>query len=267
MNSCLYECTVMHRRLQPKVHQFSYRVFMFWLDLDELDEIAREVPIFSSNESNLYSLNEEDHFAFKPGSLRANVIAWLQNQGETRGVGRVCMLTLPRFLGYTFNPITIYVIHDLVGHPIHSVVEVGNTFREYKPYSVPMEGEGFHARHVKNYYVSPFSELDLEFDFRFDLPDERLRVWIDDYRGEERELISTLFGERVPLTLPNLLWLTVKYPFITLRVIGLIHWEAFRLWWKKVPFYFKEADPDLQKDVFNPHGSIKSSAVESKKSD
>jgi DUF1365 family protein len=257
MNSCIYECTVMHRRLKPKVHQFTYRVFMFWLDLDELAEIQKRIPIFSSESPNLYSLRSQDHFSVGGASICENVIAWARAQGESREVGSVRMLTLPRFLGYTFNPITIYVLYDSEGRAITSVTEVGNTFRELKPYLVPMDGSAFHSRVTKNFYVSPFSDLDLAFDFRYEEPTDRLRVWIDDYRGDEKELISVLTGSRRALTTAGLLACTVKYPFITLKVIGLIHWEAFRLWLKRIPFHLKEANTHLQQKVFNPHASLK----------
>lgn len=251
MNSCLYECTVMHKRLRPKVHQFTYRIFLSWIDLDELEAIAREVPIFSVNAPNLYSLRDEDHFRFASGGLKHNVIAWARAQGETRRIGSVRMLVLPRFLGYAFNPITIYELLDPTGSPLASVVEVGNTFGEYKPYLVPEADGEYHSRVAKDYYVSPFSDLDLAFDFRIESPGERLRVWIDNYRGEERELISVMHGRRVELTTAHLLDCTMRYPFITLKVIGLIHWEALRLWWKGLPFHRKEANPHLQRDVFN----------------
>jgi len=116
----------------------------------------------------------------------------------------------------------------------------------------PLTG-GFHIRVAKNYYVSPFSPPDLEFDFRFDQPSERLRIAIDDFQGDEKVLISTLTGPRVELTTWNLVFLTFKYPLITLKVIFLIHWEALRLWCKRIPHRRKEADPDLQQGAFRGH--------------
>lgn len=251
MNSALYECTVLHRRLAPKRHEFVYRIFMFWLDLDELEELPRRLRFFGVNRANLYSFHDRDHFSLGLTTARANAIEFLRRAGDLREPAAVRLLTLPRMCGYTFNPISIFFFYDAAGEPYTSLVEVENTFEERKPYVVPRSGDGFHCRVTKHFYVSPFSDLDLAFDFRFDPPGKRLRVLIDDYRGDERELLSVLTGARLPLTTGNLARLTLKYPLITLKVIGAIHWQAFRLWLKRVPFRRKGADPELQRDVFN----------------
>ena len=248
MNSCLYECVVMHRRLQPKRHEFVYRMFLFLFDLDELTEIERRIPFFSVNSPNLYALRNEDYFQFHSRGIRKNLETFLATQNFTSPIARVRLLTLPRLLGYTFNPISIFFCFDAEGRPATSVVQVGNTFGELKPYLVPTtpDAAGFHIRVPKNYYVSPFSELDLVFDFRFDTPGERLRVLIDDWRGDEQVLLSALTGQRLELDAWNLARLSIKYPLVTLKVIFLIHWEALRLWRKKIPFRMKETDPELQ---------------------
>ena len=252
ISSCLYECSVMHRRLLPKRHEFVYKIFLFFLDLDELEPLEKKIPVFGVNQANLYSLRNEDYFQFHSGSIRDNLLTFLKSEGFENVPGRVRLLTLPRLLGYTFNPISIFFCFDGSGRPLVSVIQVGNTFGELKPYVVPLDPATgrFQARLPKLFYVSPFAELDLAFDFRFDEPGDRLRVLIDDYAGEEKSLITTLTGARMDLTLGNLLFLTLKYPLVTLKVITLIHWEALRLWWKKIPHRLKESDPHLQRGVF-----------------
>ena len=137
-------------------------------------------------------------------------------------------------------------------------MEVGNTFREMKPYLLREPGNGGTFRLItpKHFYVSPFSPLDLAFDFKLRVPGETLDIHIDDRAGERRVLLSALTGKRAPLTTARLLWFTVKYPLITLKVIFFIHWHAFRLWLKRLPIYRKAANPELQRDVLHPHASI-----------
>jgi DUF1365 family protein len=250
--SCLYECRVMHRRIIPKHHEFLYRIFLFYLDLDEIETLARDVPIFSAGEPNLYSLCNEDYFQFHSRGLRANLETFLETQNFSIRPAHIRLLTLPRLLGYTFNPISIFFCFDSDNRPITSVVQVGNTFGELKPYIVPLDESGtdFHVRVPKNYYVSPFSPLDLSFDFCFKNPSESLQITIDTYRGKEKNLLSTLTGKRTELTTSNLTHLTLSFPLLTIKIIFLIHWEAFRLWLKGIPFYTKEEKPSEQQGAF-----------------
>jgi DUF1365 family protein len=257
LRSCLYECTVFHRRYQPKPHEFLYRVFYLLIDLEELDSLDATLRLLKVNRRGFYSFRESDHISHGAQSIRENIVRYLQSKGVTSPVGRIQLLTLPRVLGYIFNPISIYFCHDLEGRPLTSVAEVGNTFGEWKPYLVPLASDGsFRTRVVKHFYVSPFSDLDLEFDFRFDQPGERLRLLIDDYRGGEKELVSMLTGNRVPLTDAILLRFSLKYPLLTLKVILGIHWEALRIWLKGVAARRKEWQPELQKGVHRPHKSL-----------
>jgi DUF1365 family protein len=227
-------------------------MFLFHIDLDELQALSARIPFFSHNAPNIYSLDDRDYFQLHSRSLRENILSFLQSEGFQEIPAKIHLLTLPRLFGYTFNPISIFFCLDSTSRPLTAVVQVGNTFGELKPFLVPLAatGSGFHLRTPKNFYVSPFSDLDLEFDVRFELPGESLRVQIDDYSGSEKTLVSTLNGQRRELTAASLAALSLKYPFITLKVILLIHWEALRLWMKKVPFRMKESQIELQQGAF-----------------
>ncbi|CAN5700630.1 DUF1365 domain-containing protein [soil metagenome] len=255
MKSCLYECTVFHRRYSPKLHEFRYRIFLFALDLDELPEACKKVPLLRHNRSGIYSFRDEDHFQVTPGNARANAEAFLGQNGINEKPAQILLLTNTRVLGYVFNPISVWYCYRADGSPLAAIAEVGNTFGELKPFLIPVKGGEFHLRTVKHYYVSPFSDLDLEFDFRFKLPGERLSLLIDDYQGTEKTFVSTLTGRREELTTRRLATFSIKYPLITLKVIFLIHWHALLLWVKKVPFHRKEAQVELQKGVLRPHSS------------
>ncbi|MEP6671292.1 MAG: DUF1365 domain-containing protein [Chthoniobacter sp.] len=262
MNSCLYECSVMHHRLSPKEHHFRYSIFMFALDLDELDEVAQRVPLFSRNGRNLYAFRDRDHLTL-PGretaSTRENLVALLAQHGiQFPTDGRITLITLPRVFGYIFNPVSFYFCHDGAGAPLCAVVEVGNTFGEMKPYLLRDFSSAGEFRLVtpKHFYVSPFSPLDLAFDFKLRIPGEGLEIHIDDREGERPVLLSALTGKRTPLTTGQLAWFTIKYPLLTLRVISLIHWHALLLWAKRLPWHRKSDRPDLQRDVMRPHASL-----------
>jgi uncharacterized protein len=263
LRSCLYECDVMHHRLEPKENHFRYRIFMFALDLDEIDSATKRVLGFARNRRSLYEFRDRDHLTLpefgEQGSLKEHLIAWLGQHGiQFPAGGRITLVTLPRVLGYIFNPVSFYLCYDAAGAPFCAVVQVGNTFREMKPYLLaePTAPGVFRLITPKHFYVSPFSDLDVCFDFKLKVPGEQLDIHVDDRVGERRLLLSAVTGRRVPLTTARLAWLTVKYPLITLKVIFLIHWHAALLWVKRLPWHRKSANAHLQRDVLRPHPSI-----------
>jgi DUF1365 family protein len=259
MNSCLYECTVMHHRLAPKRHRFSYRIFMAYLDLDEIGAIARRIPFFGRNRRNIFAFNDSDHLGGSRGTVKEKLAAYLSLQRiALPKSGRIMLLTLPRVLGYVFNPVSFFFCFDAAGSPFCAVAEVGNTFKEKKLYLLPhpISGDRFRLIAPKHFYVSPFSELDLQFDFKLRVPAESLEIHVDDRDGDEKILLSALTGRRAPLTAARLAWFGIKYPLVTLWVISLIHWNALLLWLKRIPVHRKEARPDLQRDVLHPHATI-----------
>ncbi|AOS43906.1 hypothetical protein Verru16b_00964 [Lacunisphaera limnophila] len=273
----------MHARFAPKAHRFVYRIFLFAFDLDELDTLHRKLRLFSWNHRNLYSFRDTDFLPtgeklHNPGgeqpaaainpptpaasvarTLKQRVIAHLATQGVDLTGGRVLLVTLPRVMGYLFNPVSFYFCYDRAGSPVAALAEVTNTFKEMKPYVLGPDTRrdgAFTLRVPKHFYVSPFSDVDVAFDFTLRAPGERLAVQIDDYVGAQRTLTSTLAGPRQPLTDGRLAWFTLKYPLITLRVISLIHWHAFRLWLKKLPWFAKAARAADQRDLYRPHASL-----------
>ncbi len=259
--SALYECRVMHQRLVPKRHGFQYSVFYLWLDLDELPYWSARLKLLSRNRFNLFGVYEQDHLGGGEPDLKAGVLRRMAEKGvDTSAVASVRMLAFPRVLGYVFNPVTFFFAYAADGRPLCALTQVTNTFHEQKLFVFPSPGEGglFHLRTPKHFYVSPFSSLELWFDFKLEVPGERLKILIDDVDAAgERHLLSSLTGVRRELTDAALLSCALRYPLLTLRVMFLIHWHALRLWLKKLPVFRKAADPHLQTEVLRPHASIR----------
>jgi uncharacterized protein len=257
--NALYECDVMHHRLTPKEHRFNYRLFYFWLDLDSVDATAKMLRWFSRNRFNLYSFKDSDHLDKGASDVKQNIIRYLaENDVPFPAEGRIKLLTLTRIVGYIFNPVCFFYCFDAAGEPLCVVAQVTNTYHEMKPYLLrERDDKGrFRLTTPKHFYVSPFSALDLGFDFKLPVPGESFDIHIDDREGDKPVLLSKLSGKRVPLTDARLLWFALKYPFLTLKVIFLIHWNALLLWMKGLRVHAKSADIALQRDVYRPHPSI-----------
>jgi DUF1365 family protein len=270
-----------HTRLAPAVHRFSYRIFLFAIDLDELDEIGRG-PLFSVERFNLYSFRDRDFFPSdesqhlpasperEPGrlpssaSLKSRVVDYLANRNVDLSGGRVILITLPRILGALFNPVSFYFCYDRRGSVVASIAEVTNTFRERKLYFLGPEtrsaggtdSETFRLRVPKFFYVSPFSDVDVEFDFRLRKPNDRIAVQIDDFTAGSRTFTSSLQGSRRNLTSARLAWYALKYPALSVQILARIHWHALRLWLKKNPWFAKAARASEQREVFRAHDSL-----------
>ena len=251
---------------------------MFAFDLDEIAALPKRLALFSNQRRNVYNFCERDflptteiiHQPTPPGpapapsaGLKDRVIAHLAAHGIDLAGGRVMLITLPRVFGYQFNPVSFYFCYDRQGRPVASIAEVSNTFKEMKPFvlgpatrATTANAAVFSRRTPKYFYVSPFSDLDVDFDFTLHTPEDKLAIQIDDYAAGERTLTSVLTGSRTSLTNGRLAWFTFKYPFITLRVMALIHWQALQLYLKRVPWFAKSARPEAQRDLYRPHSSI-----------
>ncbi|WP_183562286.1 DUF1365 domain-containing protein [Mucilaginibacter sp. SP1R1] len=263
INSCLYKAKVMHHRLAPKVHSFHYEVFMFYLDLDEIDKLSASMKFMSRNRFNLFNFRDKDHLQLPrenpdtTKNARQHITDYLQSNGVTIGDGRIMVLTNLCTLGYQFNPVSFYFCYDETDRPVCSVVEVCNTYLEMKPYFLgtdTRQNDTFKLNTEKYFYVSPFIDMDTNFDFDLHIPGDKLQVKIDDYdKAGNRFFISTLSGVKKSLTDANLLLYFISFPLITFKVITLIHWQALKLWLKKIPYHKKGAQKELQKEVFRPY--------------
>lgn len=240
----LYVGEVMHRRLRPVDHRLRYRVFMLLVDLDDLVELGRRLRLLSIGKFNLFGLDLRDYGDGQAAGPRTHVDSLLSRAGLPTG-GPVRLLTMPRVLGYTFNPLNVY----FCGHPdggLQAILyEVNNTFGERHAYLLPVERPGsantpIRQRIDKAMHVSPFLGMDHEYRFRIEPPGEHapaMSLRVDVHDAEGPLLLASFRGTRMQLTDRALLFRFLALPLMTLKVMAGIHWEALRLWAKGVPIH------------------------------
>jgi hypothetical protein len=239
----LYCGSVMHHRMKPREHRFTYAVFTILIDLDRLDSAAGQSPLFSVNRFNLMSFHEKDHGPRDGTDLRRHVNDLLANEGvETPS--RILLLAYPRLLGYGFNPLSVYYAYDRHDRLLALVYEVRNTFGGLHTYVAPVRpgqssDAGIRQDQRKEFYVSPFISMDQHYHFRMLPPGETVRVRILEKDPSGPLLAATFSGGQAPLQTGSILKACLRVPFLTLKVIGAIHWEAFKIWRKRVPFHRK----------------------------
>lgn len=260
MNSSLYKARVMHNRFEPKVHRFHYNVFMFYVDLDELDTLAKKHFMFSRNRFNFFTFRDREHLQLpadnpdQSKNTKQHILDYLAQNGIHTADGRIMLLTNMAVLGYNFNPVSFYICYNKADQPVCCIVEVSNTYREMKTYLITEMRDGkYYLNTTKYFYVSPFIDHDANFEFTVSIPDEKLNIRIDDIKEERRFFISTLTGKRKAFSGWNLLKYFLRFPVIPLQVMFLIHWNALLLWWKKIPFHKKAAHVNLQRDVMRKY--------------
>lgn len=240
--AAIYFGHVMHCRLRPFRHRFVYRVFSVFLDIDRIDAVTRKCHLFSHNRFNLFSVMDTDHGAADGTRLRPWIDAQLQQAGIILPpASQVFMLCFPRMLGYVFNPLTVFFCFG-PEHRLRALIyEVRNTFGEKYPYTVAIydhlpgaeqqDGLFSHLKQ-KQFYVSPFINMDMMYRFRIRVPGERLSVMIREAAPEGELLIATLTGARRSFSDLTFIKAFFLYPLMSLKVIAAIHFEAFRLWRK-----------------------------------
>jgi DUF1365 family protein len=235
MRSSLYTGSVMHRRLHPRRHRFRYRAFWLLLDLDELDALSGQLRWFSYNRPNVFSLYDCDHGDGGETSLRGQIEARLREADIEVDGGRIELLCMPRTLGYCFNPLSIFFCYCADGTLAALIYQVHNTFSERHSYVIRVErGAPLRQRCRKLFYVSPFLDMGMHYDFRIEGPDERLVVGICARSATQPVLSAVLRGDRRPLDDRTLRRVFLAIPAVTLKVIAAIHWEALRLWAKRI---------------------------------
>jgi DUF1365 family protein len=243
----MYQGRVMHHRLRPVGHRFTYRVFSLFLDLDEAEAVGRRLWLLSIERPNLLSFRSRDHGARDGSPLKPWVLDRLAEAGIVLDRPSIRLLCFPRLFGYVFNPLSIYFCYE--AERLAAVLyEVKNTLGGQHTYVFRVRHAGSGSRLTahgcaKEFYVSPFIDMAARYEFHLAEPGRRLAVVIKETEHGQPLLIASQSGERRPLTDRSILACLATDLLMTFKVFLGIHVEALRLWRKGVPLFAREPHP------------------------
>jgi DUF1365 family protein len=242
--NAIFFSKVMHNRLTPKEHGFSYNVYYLHLPLSKLNELNK-LKKLKYNKRGLLSFWEKDHGARELTGLESWARGLLKAHNMYKADGEIIMLALPRVLGYVFNPVSFYFCFDKAGGLRNVIAEVNNTFGETHSYICTNKNQEIISKDdwmesEKLFHVSPFLEREGIYKFRFDYSADKIGIWIDLYDpSQQKKLITSLMGKLATIddkVIAHAFW---KHPLVTLKTIFLIHLHAFKLFRKGMKYIVK----------------------------
>ena len=240
-NSKIYTGKVIHKRFKPKEHYFKYNVFSLLIDLNELEEINKYIKFFSYNKFNIISFYDKDHGDRDGSSIKLWVKKNLKSIGIMTEDISIKLLCYPRIFGYVFNPLSTYFIYNKHSELISIFYEVKNTFGEQHTYIFKAQDEKtVQNKCKKKFYVSPFIEMDCEYHFKTLNPREQLSVVINQNDKDGKLLFASQDGISRDFNNKNLILSYLTHPLMTFKIIGAIHYEAFKLWAKRIKLIAKK---------------------------
>ena len=241
MESAIYFGSLRHRRFRPARHEFTYPLFMAFLDVDRIPELMQVSRLSSYNRWNWASFSEADHFGDPQKTLRQRLADDAARHGHQLPDGKIFLLTHLRYLGYNFNPVSFFYCHDANGRLQLIMAEVKNTFGETQNYWLSAACQSGHSHRSisysfpKSFHVSPFISMACDYHWTFTLPGDSLTVQTNADENNQAVFDGTLSLTRRPWTAQWLRYALVRFPWVTAKTIAAIHFEAVRLYLKKVP--------------------------------
>jgi DUF1365 family protein len=251
LHSAIYTGDIMHVRHAPVVHGFRYPLFMLYLDLAELPDIFARRWLWSVDRRNVAAFHRGDYLGDASIPLDEAVRRRYADATGVRPSGAVRLLTHLRYFGLSFNPVSFYYCFDdtPTGEQLIGIVaEITNTpWKERHSYVLPLQDSQiaavtqderlFRWQFTKTFHVSPFMPMDCQYDWRLGLPGPLLRIFMQVSRQGEKSFDAALTLQRQPLTGMALARCLIRFPWMSLRVLQGIHWQALRLWLKGAPVF------------------------------
>lgn len=229
----LYVGEVVHQRSANFNHRLRYSLYMLLLDIDRIEGTTRRLRLLSQGRTGLMSFSARDHGDRSDTPLRDQIQTHLAGAGIDLQGGAIRLLTMPRILGYGFNPISVYFCYRPDGQVAALVYEVTNTFHERHSYlvAVPEDAPPGPLRQTteKRFFVSPYMDMALTYDFTVRLPGEAVSIVVAVRRGDTPVLTASFAGRRRPLTDGQVLRAFLTHPLVTWKVTAGIHWEALKM--------------------------------------
>jgi DUF1365 family protein len=242
MHSRIYKGWVEHRRVAPTKNRFRYRMFMMYVDLAELPHLFDGTPFWSARRRALAWFKRSDYHGSADVPLDQAVRDLVEARTGRRPSGPIRLLTHLRYFGYCMNPVSFYYCFDATGSRVETIVaEITNTpWKERHQYVLTYGARRSRLEHFgfdKEFHVSPFLPMDMQYRWTFNQPRNHLFVHMQNHRNGAPMFDATLSLRETPVSTWALIWVLAAFPFLTLKVILAIHWQALRLWSKRTPVF------------------------------
>ena len=239
----IYTGTVRHRRYTPFESEFSYPVFMLYLDINDLENVINKSIFWNINKPAVVSFNRKDFHGTEEVDLDTAVRNTVENKVGSRPEGKIRMLAHLRYFGYCFNPVTFYYCFNRNDDSVDYILaEVTNTpWKERHAYVLSSSQESdkseIRLSMEKELHVSPFWGMDHMYDWVFSSPKDKLNVLMKNFKDGKHVFDASLSMDRTEMTKRNLLKSVFRFPFMTIKVVFWIHFQAFILWLRGATFY------------------------------